>query len=91
MAHYQVRFYKLITTLDRHIIVVEADSPDAARAKVQAWGDGDIDLTDAEWMTEALEREGDVTDAEFAGLALLPDPYAVIETDADGMPIGEDA
>lgn len=87
MPKYRVRFYREVTTTDRHSIVVEAGSPDAARERVRAWGGNEIDLTDEEVLTEQLEKEGDVIGSEFVGLAGDDDPYEVEETDADGFPI----
>lgn len=72
MKKFRVRFYRACTTVDRHAITVEAETPEAARDKVQAWGKGELELTDAEELTENLEKDGDIDDTEFRGL-LEPD------------------
>lgn len=82
MKKYRVRFYKNVTTCDRHSIEVEASSSDEARARVLEWGN----LTDDELLTEELEREGDVVDSEFSDLAFPDDPYAVVEVDPAPLP-----
>lgn len=78
-AQYIVRFYKDFTTRDRCTITVTADSPTEARNKVAEWGLTGDGLTDAEMSTETIDRQGEVQDSTFYGLAEEGDPYAVIE------------
>jgi hypothetical protein len=60
-------------------IDVEADSPEAARERVDAGMKGEIDLTDTEMLTERLDREEGVHASEFTGLEDASDPNAVVE------------
>jgi hypothetical protein len=79
---YRVRFYKQTTTTDRHSIAVRASSPEAARDRVEAWGTGKIELTEAEELTDELEREEGIDASEFSQLEEEGDPYAVVELEA---------
>jgi hypothetical protein len=69
---YCVRFFMLTTTCDRHSIKVRASSPEAAKARVDAWRRDLIDLTHDEETTENLDKEMDVTDSTYDGLAEQP-------------------
>lgn len=69
---YRVRFFMLTTTCDRHSIQVRASSPEAAKARVDAWRRDLIDLTHDEETTENLDKEMDVTDSTYDGLAEQP-------------------
>lgn len=75
---FRVRFYKNVTTCDRHSIEVEAANEVHARAKVTDWGKGEIELTDAELATENLEKEGEVVETEFDSLEDEDDANAVV-------------
>ena len=87
MTTYRVRFFKNVTTCDRHTIEVEADSPEEARAKVLEWGSGDdSQLTDEELATENLEKEGEVVDSVFSELEEADHPSAVVEIEPDPLP-----
>lgn len=74
---YRVRFYRHVTTVDRHEITIEADSPEEARKRVNQWGKGEIELTDEECSTENLIKEGEVISSEFDELEEEDHPYAV--------------
>ena len=78
MAKYDVKFWRSTVTADRICITVEADSPEAARIKVLAWGTGEGGLSEEEEMTEYLEKE-EVLDSEFDGLVDETYPNAVTE------------
>lgn len=82
-THWMVCFYKDVTTRDHHAIIVRADSPEEARAKVEEWGRTGDGLTDAEEATENLLKEGEVVEGRFYGLE-DPDAFAaVMAADAD--------
>lgn len=82
MPQYDVRFYKHCRTSDRLTITVEADSPEAARAKVLEWGLTGDGLTEEEEQTESLGKE-EVLGSEFVGLEDEGHPYAVVEITPD--------
>lgn len=75
---FTVRFYKRTVTSDRMDIIVEAESPEAARAKVLNWGLTGDGLTEAEEQTESLGKE-EVVDSEWHDLADPTDYAAVVE------------
>lgn len=79
VSKFLVRFYKACTTIDRHAITVEANSPKEARAKVKGWGKGEGELTEAEEETEDLERDGDIDDTGFRGLLELDSHVPAVE------------
>lgn len=76
LMRYNVKFWRSCTTADRCSITVEADSPQAARAKVLAWGTGVGELTEEEELSETVERE-EVQNSEFDALLDATEPYAV--------------
>jgi hypothetical protein len=78
MGSYRVRFYREERTSVRMDIEVTADSPEAARQRVLDWGEGRIELTEEEEMTEASGKE-EVLGGDFTGLEEADDPYAVVE------------
>lgn len=69
---FRVRFFMLTTTCDRHSIQVRASGPDAAKARVDAWRRELIELTHDEELTENLDKEMDVQDSQYDGLAEQP-------------------
>jgi hypothetical protein len=81
---WRVRFYKEEMTVDRYSIIVAADSPAEARARVAAWGNGEIELTDDEAESEHYERQVDTRACEFSALEEEGDPYAAVEVDNVG-------
>jgi hypothetical protein len=82
---YRVRFYKATTTADRHTIVVRASSPEAARERVNAWGEGKLELTPEEEESENLEKEGEITDSAFSELEEQDHAYAVVAVNEEEL------
>lgn len=81
---WRVRFYKEEMTVDRYSITVAADSPSEARARVKAWGNGELELTQEEEESEHYDRQVDTRACEFSSLEEENDPYAVAEVDHAG-------
>lgn len=81
---WRVRFYKEEMTVDRYSITVAADSPSEARARVKAWGNGELELTQEEEESEHYDRQVDTRACEFSSLEEEDDPYAVAEVDHAG-------
>lgn len=75
MAKYKVDFYQSVTTIDRQSMIIEADSPEQARQKVDTWGNTGLGLTQEEENSGKTEKEGEVTKTEFYGVGRKDEVY----------------
>lgn len=78
MALYRVRYWKTETSSVEYTMEVNADSPEAARQRVEdGFGDGPDILTDAEWDSEQSGKEF-IEGTEFYDLVGEDEIYAVV-------------
>lgn len=69
---FHVRYNKSEMTVSRYGMLIFAPDAEAAKARLKAGFEGDLDLTEAEYATEQHEKEFDSDGTDFVGLAEDP-------------------